>query len=307
MGFLNGLSALGSSTAAFAGAAGLEQQKSDLAKQSMVLADQLATTRESAGRQEAGQIAATAQASQQAFQAGQTQVTEAGATARSAATNTTSLGIAYAQLAAAKPEQQAIIAQQAQQTAVAAVQAQNATDLRTAHTALAAEQANAQPDPTKIASLKNQVVSLEASAGTEAATTTAAAGMYRTDMEAVQHFNTELVTATAALNNPDMQDTDRAAQKGLVANLQKQLDGATAALKYSSDMVHSRVGNANGQGAPGVAPAPPAGVPPGSQYSPSLKMWRGPTGQAFDATGKPTTAPGQPGAPATGLINSGAP
>jgi hypothetical protein len=336
MGFLNGLSALGSSTAAFAGAAGLEQQKSDLAKQSMVLADQLATTRESAGRQEAGQIAATAQASQQAFQAGQTQVTEAGATARSAATNTTSLGVAgisaasaanvagisaaaskyaadtqskdtYARIAAAEPEQQAIIAQQAQQTAVAAVQAQNATDLRTAHTALAAEQANAQPDPTKIASLKNQVVSLEASAGTEAATTTAAAGMYRTDMEAVQHFNTELVTATAALNNPDMQDTDRAAQKGLVANLQKQLDGATAALKYSSDMVHSRVGNANGQGAPGVAPAPPAGVPPGSQYSPSLKMWRGPTGQAFDATGKPTTAPGQPGAPATGLINSGAP
>ncbi len=46
MGFLNGLSALGSGVSAFAGQAGLEQQKSDLARQSLMLADQLATSRE---------------------------------------------------------------------------------------------------------------------------------------------------------------------------------------------------------------------------------------------------------------------
>src|SRR5882672_3253965 len=71
MSFLNGLSALGAGTAQFASTAGLEQQKSDLAQQSMVLADQLATTRESVGRQEAGQIAATAAGVEHQFQSGE--------------------------------------------------------------------------------------------------------------------------------------------------------------------------------------------------------------------------------------------
>lgn len=57
---LNGLSAMGASTAQFAEKAGLEQQKSDLQRQTVMLADQLAGARESAGRQEAGGIAAMA-------------------------------------------------------------------------------------------------------------------------------------------------------------------------------------------------------------------------------------------------------
>lgn len=281
MGLMNGLSALGASTAAFAGTAGLEQQKSDLAKQSMVLADQLATTRESAGRQEAGQIAMTAAQQQQGFTAGESALQRgssmdiaqlgadtsiktagisAGATLGAANISAAAQKYAtdartdetYAQINAMAPERAQLVLASQQKTAFEAVQTQNATDLRTAHTALAAEEANPQPDPGKVASLKSQVVSLETSASTEAATTSAASAMYRTDMEAVNHYNQQLVTATAALNNPEMQDTDRKAQKGVVASLQKQLDGAQRALKYSSDLVHDRVGAANGQ-----APASP--------------------------------------------------
>lgn len=68
---MNGLSAMGAGLASFAGAAGLEAQKAELAQQSMMLADQLATVRESAGRQEAGKIAEAAQGRQFGFQAGE--------------------------------------------------------------------------------------------------------------------------------------------------------------------------------------------------------------------------------------------
>lgn len=334
MGFLNGLSAAGAAVAQFAGTAGLEAQKADLAKQSMILADQLATTRESAGRQEAGDIAATAAEKQQAFQAGQTAITEAGATARNAASNTTSLAVAnvsagsaanvagiqaaaskysadlqskglYATISAAEPEQRAHILQQNQATALAAVQTQNAEALSNARTALQAEAGQTSPDPAKMAMLKNQVTTLETSASTESATTSAAAAMYRTDMDSVQHYNTQLVTATAALNNPEMSDTDRTAQKGLIANLQKQLSGAQTALQYSSDLVHGRVGAATGMPPPGVAPPLPPGMPSGSRFSQTLNLWQTPDGKVFDRNGKLTTAPGQ-AAPAGGLLNNGA-
>lgn len=57
---LNGLSALGTGVAQFAGSAGLELQKQQLAQQSQILADQLATTRET-----------KLQGQQQAFTAGE--------------------------------------------------------------------------------------------------------------------------------------------------------------------------------------------------------------------------------------------
>lgn len=68
---MNGISSVGQGVASFAGAAGLEAQKSELAKQSLVLADQLATTRESAGRVQAGDIAAAAAGKLQTFTAGE--------------------------------------------------------------------------------------------------------------------------------------------------------------------------------------------------------------------------------------------
>lgn len=42
--------------------------------------------------------------------------------------------------------------------------------------------------------------------------------------------------------------------------------------------------------APAV-PTPPAGVPAGSAYSPSRKMWRDPSGKIYDAAGKPVASP----------------
>lgn len=97
MSLLNGLSAMGQGIAAFAGPAGLEAQKADLAQQQLKLADQLATVRESSGRQEAGQIAAAAAtqaqgataanvATEQAGATGRTAMTEAGSMARTQAT-----------------------------------------------------------------------------------------------------------------------------------------------------------------------------------------------------------------------------
>jgi hypothetical protein len=69
---MNGLSAAGQSIAQFAGQAGLETQKADLARQQMMLADQLATTRET-GLETLRQAGAMQlQIGQQAFQGAQT-------------------------------------------------------------------------------------------------------------------------------------------------------------------------------------------------------------------------------------------
>lgn len=69
---LNGLSQMGQGIAAFAGTAGLEQQRNDLARQSAILADSLATTRETAleGQRQTGQQ--RLQDRSQAFQGVQT-------------------------------------------------------------------------------------------------------------------------------------------------------------------------------------------------------------------------------------------
>ncbi len=323
MGFLNGLNVLGTNMAAFAGTAGLEQQKSDLAKQSMVLADQLATTRESAGRQEAGAIAATAAEKQQAFAASEsglqrgssmdiaklssdtsikTAGISAGAAVQSAgiqaaaskySADLQSKGL-YAQLDAMAPERaQQVLASQ-QDTALKHIQETNASQLQDANNTLASEQAKPQPDPDKVAAAKAQILALGYSSTAEQARAQAAAAIYRTDMDSVQHFNQQLVAATAELNKPGMEDTDRAAQKGVVANLQSQLNGAQKALQYSADLAH-----------PPTTPAPPlpVGVPPGAHYSPSLRIWQDTTGKYYDVNGNPTQAPGTNPPGAMGLLN----
>jgi hypothetical protein len=70
---MNGLSALGQGVSAFAGTAGLELQKSQLANQSAVLADQLATVRET-----------TLQGQQQNFQSGENTKSQAATAANTA-------------------------------------------------------------------------------------------------------------------------------------------------------------------------------------------------------------------------------
>ena len=71
MSFLNGLSALGQGVSEYAGRAGLEYQRADLARQSAILVDQLGRASASAGRQESGQIAATAAGLQREHETGQ--------------------------------------------------------------------------------------------------------------------------------------------------------------------------------------------------------------------------------------------
>lgn len=82
---LNGLSQMGSGIAAFAGTAGLEQQRADLARQSAILADQLATTRETALEGQRQQFQTGLEGQRQTFQAGQTAQTLAAEAARTAA------------------------------------------------------------------------------------------------------------------------------------------------------------------------------------------------------------------------------
>jgi hypothetical protein len=257
---MNGLSTMGAAVADYAGKAGLEAQRADLAQQQLTLADQLATVRESTGRKESGEIAATAAAKAQDFTGSENeknrqattsnlQISEAGANSRNAA----SVGAQYAQIAAGEPGRaQEILASRAK-VALETVQTQNATDLRTAHQALQEETGKPNADPAKIATLKSQVTSLETSAATEAATTTAAAAMYKTDYDAVQHFNTQLGLATTHLNTPDMNDTDRAALKAHIASLRTQLNGAQRSLEYSSNLVHARVGAQTGTALPTTA------------------------------------------------------
>lgn len=91
---MNGLSAAGQGVASFAGAAGLEAQKAQLAQDSMRLADSLATTRESFGRQESGQIAATAADKQQAFTSGENALTRTAEMARTNVQGQTSRDVA---------------------------------------------------------------------------------------------------------------------------------------------------------------------------------------------------------------------
>lgn len=318
---MNGLSALGTGVSAFAGTAALEYQKSQLANQSAILADQLATTRETtlqgqkqtfeAGENVASRAAtasntaaliagrATDVATEQAGAGARTAATIAGTAANTAAVEAAATARNNAVIAAAAPEQQQRILDQQQATALAKVQTKNAQDLSDARTALQTETGKPDADPTKIASLKSQVTTLETSATTEAATTTAAAGMYRTDMDNVTSLNTRLVAATTALNSPEMTETAKAQQQGVINDLKLQLAGAQRALEYSSALVHGRVGAATNTPqptAPAAGPRPPlssfqnspAGATPpasntavgpgvaGSTYDPQTQTWSPP-------------------------------
>ena len=106
---LNGLSALGAGVAQFAGQSGLELQRAQLAQQQTVLADQLATTRETGLQASGGAIAAAAAAKQQAFETGQTQQTLAAAAARVATEQAGESGRNAATIAAESARQRQLL------------------------------------------------------------------------------------------------------------------------------------------------------------------------------------------------------
>jgi hypothetical protein len=82
---MNGLSAFGQGVSQFAGSAGLELQKSQLAQQQTILADQLATTRETGLQASGGVIAAAAAQKDQDARAANLATSEAGANTRNLA------------------------------------------------------------------------------------------------------------------------------------------------------------------------------------------------------------------------------
>jgi hypothetical protein len=284
---MNALSAAGAGVASFAGQAGLEQQKADLAQQGIALSASLAHQARTAEIEQAGTIAATAaeaavgQKIREQAPALETQLAVAktgaaatveAATLSSAATRysadmTSKLG--YAQLDAMAPERAAQVAASNATTLAQKILTDNATDLRSARGDLETEVAKDTPDPAKLATLRSKITALETSATTQAALVTAQTAIYRTDMENVQQLNTRLEAATAHLNSPEMEEGAKPAQRALIQDLQAQLRGAQLALKFSSQAAHGAVSAATG-----VAPPqqPPAELPPITN---------------FDTTGKP--------------------
>jgi hypothetical protein len=330
MGFLNGLSAMGASTAAFASAAGLEQQKADLAQQSLTLADSLAGARETAGRTQAGDIAAAAATQAQQATATNLATSEAGATARTAATNTTSLGvagiaaqsasaveatraasaqsIASAGLAQNKPLIDAQVAEVQTKTGISDMQAGQMKTSLALQTQIADESAKPDPDPTKISALQSQYKGLNYNPQVQAAVLTAADGMATTSQAAVTALYGREATLVTQLNSAEIQEGAKAALQSTLDDVRSQIVIAKGRADYFAKTSQGQMSSVTGTSPPGVAPTAPTGVPAGSRYSPSMKIWQGPDGSLFDATGKPTKAPGQaaPVPAGTGLINSGA-
>lgn len=113
---LNGLSALGGSVAQFAGSVGLELQKSQLAQQSQILADQLATTRETALQKGQQTFTAGENTQNRAATAANTATVEAGANTRNAATIAGSAATNAATIAAENQRNSATIAAGLQRT-----------------------------------------------------------------------------------------------------------------------------------------------------------------------------------------------
>lgn len=314
MGFLNGLSLMGSNMAAFAGTAGLEQQKSDLAKQSLVLADQLATTRESAGRQEAGQIAMTAAQQEQGYKTGESALQRTSSEKIAAGTNQATLGAAtiqasastantktladvdYAKLSQAAPGELQRTQDLRTQDALNQVKLDNSSKLNVLNSQLSTEMGKPNPDPTVVASLKAQGVALGNSAESEAALATARQKVYVADQQAVAQLNTRLLTGRTAENTMDMGDPGRKALKAENDSLESQLDVAQKMQSYSAAAVHPGMG---------AAIAAPPGAPQGGAWGAGNTIYRAPDGKLYDKQGQPTTAPGQPQPPAPGIINNG--
>lgn len=90
----NGLANAGTAVAATAGQYALESQKAELENQKVMLADQLAGKRESAGRQEQGLINATAADKLQTFQGGQNDLNRASEEKRTTTSANATLGSA---------------------------------------------------------------------------------------------------------------------------------------------------------------------------------------------------------------------
>lgn len=258
MGLMNGLSQMGAGLAQYAGTAGLESQKADLAKQAMTLADQLAGARESAGRQEAGAIAATAAEKANAFQAGegvlnrQSQQTVAGIGAGATLASTrmqidANAGLRAAQEADANARTDLTRAQTVKVDAVTGIQQR-----------IADEYANPTPDQEKIKSLTNQVVAFSTDAASQAAIGTSLASMAASAQQQLSRLTAQRDTELTALNGIQYDDELKAQKQAAVNDLNQQI----RATQLRADSYTSQAGafTANRANLPGAGAAVPGGA-----------------------------------------------
>lgn len=251
MSFMNGLAALGTGVAQYAGTAGLEAQKAALANQAMTLADQLATTRESAGRQEAGAIAATAAEKQNTFQAGESVLNRASNLAVANVGAGATLGAAKMQIDANTDLRAAQAADAKARTDLTRAQTVKVDAVTDIQKKIADEYANPTPDQGKIKSLTNQVVAYSTDAASQAAIGTALASQAASAQQQLSRLTQQRDTELNTLNGIQYDDALKAQKQAAVDDLNRQI----AATQKRADYITSQAGEftSNRANLPGVA------------------------------------------------------
>lgn len=243
MSFLNGISAAGSVISNYAGAVGLQSQKADLQNQSMQLADQLTAARESAGRVQAGDIAAAAADKQQTFQASQTDKTESGANARNAATNATSLASTQISNQGLPEYRAAQTADMAQRTAAGGIELDKVQQVTNLQKQLADEVAKPDADPDKVSSLGNQIGALGMTAASRQASQNALDSLAKTESINALGLSKQLGEETDKLGGMMLDPDARARQQKVVDDLQAQLSASRARAASLVDQARGATGS----------------------------------------------------------------
>jgi hypothetical protein len=274
---MNGLSSMGAGVAAYAGTAGLEAQKADLQQQAVRLSDQLQGARESAGRQEAAGLAATAAAAQHGYAleeqaprlAAQIQAANIGASA--------TIGAANISAEASKENVKQELAQSMKllqpQIDAATANAGMAKDQQAlAHTSfelsaqLGAELAKPpdQQDQAKIANLYNQRQQIGMTPDVQAKFLTAIDGQVRATTQQLIGTDNAIGQITRQLATMDIDDKGRPAQEAELKSLQNQRDGVSTQLTILQRSQQTYMPRS--AGAPGTPAATDKTPPSPSQF-----------------------------------------
>ena len=317
-----GLTTMGAGIASFASAAGLEAQKADLAQQGIRLSDQLQGARETAGRTQAGEIAATqaaadaktamdrlqvssANALQVANVEGSSRVqaaqAEAGGAVQAATiTSQAHSGDVKAELAQNLPFVTQQIATEAVKTGMASDEAALAHKGMDITLGIATEMAKppAQQDKAKLDALYAQRTALVPSA-TMTQLAVANDGLLKTFQQLVTSDNADIARLTAQAADPAT-NSDPAALAKVNAELDSvktQRAGHIANLNATAATGQALVGRATGTLGPAASgtPEPAPGAPPPAAGKRTAYT---PFDPHAAAAGKPGATPGAAAAPA---------
>lgn len=285
-----GLSSMGGAVAATAGTAALEQQKSDLERQNLALASNLAEGRESrletqrqAGasqletQRQAGAITLAQTTSKLGIEAQKEE-------AENAADLTKKLGsdpdyiAAQKNLASADPLKTAQAADAMAQAALYGLQTDTAKKVADARQEIIDEESKDNPDPAKLTALNQKFNTLLTDPAAASALRTAAVANARVNEDAASRAEVDLNAATAKLQDPNISG-DPAARAALEANvknlsmrvkvLNKAADDARAQANslFGGPVLQSNNNQSNPPDLskylrqPGTKPPPPASAP----------------------------------------------